>query len=159
MIQYENFQGFIHSSVKYTNGMRYRNLKINKVLRHVLKLLSCRQHIRSLPGCRFLQNAAGCLPPANKVIIMQMRACFLAYKKQVQLQLHLFCCSSSLSWNSWFCVEGFTVWGALRNGSTNRSEHNPHHSQVPGVRHVDTFSHFLVALGGFLEDLCRSAES
>lgn len=119
----------IHSLIcfKYTNGMKYRNLKTNTVLRHVLKFLSCRQHIRSLPGCRFLQNTAGCLPPANKVIIMQMQACFFAYKKQLQLQFHRFCCSSSLSWNSWFCVEDFTVWGALRNGSTNRSK-NTHHS-------------------------------
>lgn len=32
-------------------------------------------------------------------------------------------------------------------------------SQVPGVSHVNTSSHFLVALGGFLDDLCRSTES
>lgn len=32
-------------------------------------------------------------------------------------------------------------------------------SRVPGVSHVHTSSHFLVALGGFLDDLCRSTES
>lgn len=52
-----------------------------------------------------------------------------------------------------------SVGGSEERQHTQVKKESTSLSQVPGVTHANAFSHFLVALGGFLDDLCRSTES
>lgn len=54
----------------------------------ILKFLSSREDIGSLPGCRFLQNTAGCLPPAKWLIIMLMKSLFSGFESQIGCHSH-----------------------------------------------------------------------
>lgn len=133
----------------------------------LLVFLSSRKHIRPLPDCRFLQNAAGCLRAVKWIIMMLMSSLSWVWDFKLDGVLctiapppgesHRLSFSSWLSCSSLFSKADLTVWGALRNARANIHLMKTHsHSAASSSwgNLICAHSHPLVALWRFFVELC-----
>lgn len=125
---------------------------------YILIFLSSRKHIRPLPDCGFLQNTAGCLRPVEWSIMYSLfsrhessnRVAFLWARSVLPFLLLLFSKMALLVRRS----------GPHRMGGSKEEKHEwdtlSCGCQLLTENLICARSHFLVALGGFLGELCCS---